>query len=138
MQGNRPCGDGKPQPLPADGPVACHIHAVERLEDEREILRRNAGTVVVDDHFHTLFAVSKTFRTTSGDAYLCARRTVANRVTDDVFKRAAQQFRITRHLERRIRLHADDAPLRIRLDSHVIDDVLQQVADVELLVIEGP
>ena len=50
VQRHRARGDGEPQPLAASAAMlARHIHPVERLEDEPQILLRHARALITHD-----------------------------------------------------------------------------------------
>src|SRR6185437_7200063 len=94
MQGNRSCRDREPQTFATPGSIASRIHAVERLEDELEILVRYTRTMVVDDHLDAILRSIPGQHAASSDPNLRVRGAVANRVPDDVLERAAQELHI--------------------------------------------
>src|SRR4051812_17552208 len=76
-------GDGQPEPA---APASCVLHAVERLEDSLQLVRWNAGAVVLHADANRIC--------TNTDGHGAARLVVSQRVVDQVAEERRQELRL--------------------------------------------
>src|SRR5262249_44566445 len=115
--------DREPETVAADRPVARGVHAIERLENQLQILLGHTRTAVANHYFDALYIRAPCF-----DAHSRSSRTVPDGIADDVLQRTAQQLTIAVDSQRSICFQCNCAAARICFDANVGHNVGEQIS----------